>query len=299
MLDALLERLVDEVNKGLLATVPEKPDYLYEPIRRFLQTGGKRIRAVVPCLIRQELKGSYEDVFTDAITIELFHNFTLIHDDIEDNSSLRRGKPSLHTIYGVPVALNAGDFLYTLVFKRVLNSHIPEKMVNVFNEVVEGQALELWTERFGHRLSDKEVYEIGEKKTGALLGLAFYLGAWDQRVADRLEKAGRNIGVAFQLIDDYLNIVGDETKYGKEIGGDIKEGKVTLIIARTAREFPNIYDYLGTDKVEEAIAIIKKTDALEYTKEKAERLTQEALDLIPEDLTLTRQLAERLLRRKK
>ena len=217
-----------------------KPAAVYGLLSEFLLVEGKGIRPALCLLSCEASGGKTEDALKAATAIEMFHNFTLIHDDIEDCSEMRRGRPCMHVKYGVPLALNAGDGLFMMVWRETLSIQNPrreeaqKRLLFAFTEVLEGQALELgWYNDDVWGVSEKEYLKMVGGKTGALIavscGVGALLGGADDKTCKAMARFGAGIGVSFQIIDDVLNITGDEKKYRKEIGGDIREGKRTLI----------------------------------------------------------------------
>jgi geranylgeranyl diphosphate synthase type II len=220
---------------------PSTQGKLYEAGKYFLQLGGKRIRPIM-CLMGNEL---FEEISTDtweaAYAIELFHNFTLIHDDIMDKASLRRGQPTVHEKYGHPTALLAGDVLLVIAYdhlNRISNVHL-KKIIQLFNrmakQVCDGQQLDMEFEEREH-VEMKEYLEMIEMKTSVLLAYSLQMGSilGGASVGNQqhLYEFGKNLGIAFQIQDDYLDAFGDPDKFGKETGGDIKSNKKTFLLIR-------------------------------------------------------------------
>ena len=221
-------------------TEKKEPAAVYSLLSEFLLVEGKGIRPALCLLSCEAVSGNVENALKAATAIEMFHNFTLIHDDIEDGSEMRRGKPCMHIKYGVPLALNAGDGLFMMVWREALSIQSSRReeaqrlLLFAFTEVLEGQALELgWYKDDTWGISEKEYLRMVGGKTGELIGVSCgvgaVLGGADEKTCKALTRFGTGIGVSFQIIDDVLNIIGDEKKYKKEIGGDIREGKRTLI----------------------------------------------------------------------
>jgi geranylgeranyl diphosphate synthase, type II len=225
--------------------------YLYDLLSDYPQRGGKMMRPSI-CIAAARLFGApLEDAMRSAVAIELIHNALLIHDDIEDGSEQRRGRPTLHRLHGVPLALNAGDTLTLMSFRPLLENRgqigerltlrIIEETERMARECAEGQAMELgWRRYNATEVGDADYLEMVLKKTcwlatiypirvGALIGSR---GSVD---LDPFVRYGFFLGAAFQIQDDLLNLVGDEG-YGKEINGDIWEGKRTLMLIHTIRE---------------------------------------------------------------
>ncbi len=302
---------IEKIESYMRAFIPKEPKIVYEPLFEYLFRGGKRIRPLFLVTLFKALTNGkeLEEVYKIGAVLELFHNFTLIHDDIEDNSDFRRGKPTLHRTLGVPVALNTGDALYTVVWRAMLDLELEcEKRHEVmlllqraFQRVVEGQGIELgWylTEKFD--VSVGEYYEMVKGKTAALFGcacaLAYYFAGKEQEV-ENAYRFGEQIGIAFQIQDDILNIAGDFEKYKKEIGGDISEGKRTLLTISAlsnapkdeAEELLQILKAHTKDhaKILRAIELIKKNGGLDFAKKKAEEhieQVKEYLTTLPENI---------------
>ena len=241
-LESELARLNAPVHSRLKEIFSEKqePAAVYSLLSEFLLVEGKGIRPALCLLSCEAAGGEMGDALKAATAIEMFHNFTLIHDDIEDGSELRRGKPCMHIKYGVPLALNAGDGLFMMVWRETLSMQSPRReeaqklLLLAFTEVLEGQALELgWYKDDVWDVTEKEYLKMVGGKTGALIAASCEVGALlggaDGQTCKAMARFGAGIGVSFQIIDDVLNIIGDEKKYRKEIGGDIVEGKRTLI----------------------------------------------------------------------
>ncbi|MCK4715111.1 MAG: polyprenyl synthetase family protein, partial [Candidatus Aenigmarchaeota archaeon] len=234
-----------------------------------------------------------------AAAIELFHTLTLIHDDIEDSSLLRRGRPCLYIEYGVPLAINAGDGLFMMTWNALLRLKLPPAkillvqriLMKAFSRVMEGQGLELsWhrTERWD--ISERNYINMVKGKTGALIGAACevgsYLGGGSQGQMKNLRAFGERVGVAFQIQDDILNLTGEEEKYLKEIGGDVTEGKRTLIVIhalRTARKkerrrLIGILESHTHDRKEldTAISIMRRCGSIEKAQKYAKYLARKA-----------------------
>lgn len=285
-----------DVEKHMLRVIPrdKKPPEVYSLIWDLLDRGGKRFRPSLCLLSCEAVGGKRADAISAATSIELFHNFTLIHDDIEDNSLLRRGKPTLHLIYGTPLAINAGDGLFMMVWRSILDSNLPPRknlaaskiLLTTFTMVLEGQAAELnWYQQKRWDISERDYFAMVEGKTAALIGGACetgaFLGNGSKKEMAALLQFGIAIGIAFQIQDDVLNIVGDEAKYGKEIGGDISEGKRTLMTIHFLRHagkddcawMIKTHNANTTDRAEikRAISLLKSTGSVDYAKAVAKK----------------------------
>lgn len=218
---------------------PAEPASLYQPNEYFLKLGGKRVRPVL-CLMGNELFDDIrEDAWDVAAAIELFHNFTLIHDDIMDKAPLRRGMETVHTRYGENTALLAGDVMLVKAYEyisRIDNSYL-HAVIQLFNqtarEVCEGQQ---WDMDFEKRemVNLDEYLRMIELKTSVLLAASLKMGAIlggaGERNQNLLYEFGRKLGIAFQVQDDYLDAFGDPQKFGKQVGGDILANKKTFLL---------------------------------------------------------------------
>lgn len=218
---------------------PTSPASLYDPNRYFLQLGGKRIRPVL-CLMGNELFSSIHSTTWEAATaIELFHNFTLIHDDIMDKAPLRRGLQTVHEKYGNNTALLAGDVMMIKAYAYL--SKVPEaslsSILSLFNktaiEVCEGQQLDMDFEQQA-QVSFGAYLQMIEKKTSVLLAASLMIGAIlggaGERNQQLLYSFGLKLGLAFQVQDDYLDAFGDPSKFGKQVGGDVLADKKTFLL---------------------------------------------------------------------
>ncbi|WP_396932240.1 polyprenyl synthetase family protein [Mycolicibacterium sp.] len=224
---------------------------LYDLILDYPLRGGKALRPALSIAACLGLGGHLEAVLPTAATLELYHNAFLIHDDIEDESWWRRGKPTLHIDHGVPIAINVGDAMLSLSLQPLLDNvervglgpalRILRAVAKMTRLTVDGQALELdWVRSNRWRLNDADYLKMVELKTSwytfitPLQAGAIAAGAAPDRM-EPLESFGRHLGAAFQITDDLLNLRGDPEEYGKEIGGDIWEGKRTLMLLHTVR----------------------------------------------------------------
>jgi geranylgeranyl diphosphate synthase type II len=220
---------------------PEQPSTLYDADEYFLGIGGKRIRPVL-CLMGNELFDEIKpDAYQVATAIELFHNFTLIHDDIMDNAPLRRNMPTVHEKYGASTALLAGDVMLVVAYDYLLKIK-PEylrKIANLFGrtarEVCEGQQLDMDFEK-REQVGMEEYIHMIELKTSVLVAASLrmggVLGGAGERNLHHLYEFGRNLGIAFQVQDDYLDCFGDPAKFGKQAGGDIVANKKTFLLIK-------------------------------------------------------------------
>jgi geranylgeranyl diphosphate synthase type II len=225
--------------------------YLYDLLSDYPQRGGKMMRPSM-CIAAARLFGApLEDAMHTAVAIELLHNALLIHDDIEDGSEKRRGRPTLHLLHGVPLALNAGDTLTLMSFRPLLDNRVRigerltlriiEETERMARECAEGQAMELGWRRYNTtEIGDADYLEMVLKKTCWLstiypIRVGALIGSRDSIDLNPLLRYGFFLGAAFQIQDDLLNLVGDDG-YGKEVNGDIWEGKRTLMLIHAIRK---------------------------------------------------------------
>jgi len=272
---------------------PAAPASLYDPNRYFLQMGGKRVRPVL-CLMGNELFDEINpDAWPVATAIELFHNFTLIHDDIMDAAPLRRGRQTVHEKYGSSTALLAGDVMLVAAYDY-LNRISPKyvmAIMHLFNqtarEVCEGQQLDMDFEKSTDVGFDAYLNMISLKTSvllAASLGMGAILGGAGERNQNLLYEFGRKLGLAFQVQDDYLDAFGDPEKFGKQVGGDIKSNKKTFLLIHaletaTGADKRRLEELLQSDeegKVEEVVRIFRACGVDAWANELKDRYVNEA-----------------------
>ena len=236
---------LEMVNKEIKAIpYPQSPSNLYEPIAYTMALGGKRIRPVLVLMACDAVGGDVNKAVKAAVGLELFHNFTLLHDDVMDNADVRRGQPTVHRRWNDNVAILSGDTMLTMATQyigQVESQHLAAAN-ELFNataiEVYEGQQYDMDYER-RREVTVEEYIKMIRLKTSVLLGCACKLGAIiggaDEKTAQALYEVGENLGIAFQLEDDVLDVWGDEATFGKEIGGDIMNNKKTFLMVNAFR----------------------------------------------------------------
>ena len=251
---------------------PAEPASLYDPNEYFLKLGGKRIRPVL-CLMGNELFGDINgDAWHVGTAIELFHNFTLIHDDIMDKAPLRRGMVTVHTKYGENTALLAGDVMLVAAYEELNKIKIEylQSILRLFNktakEVCEGQQMDMDFEKMD-RVSFDAYLKMIELKTSVALAASLQtgaiLGGAGERNQHLLYEFGKKLGIAFQVQDDYLDAFGDPMKFGKQLGGDILANKKTFLLlhaletasAVQQQELKNLLAHNIDNKIEKVLQI--------------------------------------------
>ena len=278
---------------------PDAPSSLYDPSQYILSLGGKRIRPVM-CLMGNELVNEINpDTWHVATAIELFHNFTLIHDDIMDKAPLRRGMETVHHKYGESTALLAGDVMLVSAYDYVnkINKEYLQKVIRLFNktarEVCEGQQLDMDFEKREKVHFDEYLMMIELKTSVALaasLQLGAILGGAGEGNQQHLYEFGKNLGIAFQVQDDYLDAFGNPEKFGKQVGGDILSNKKTFLsihameVATAAQldEIKNIKESNSSTKIEKTLQIYKDTNVDAWANKLKEKYFAKALHHLEE-----------------
>ena len=242
-----------------------KPENLYNPVKYLLESGGKRLRPIIALHVSELLGGKISDTLPAAAALEIFHNFTLAHDDIMDNSMLRRGKKTINSKWDNNTGILSGDVMLIISYE-VLNQyqdskyiHLSKKLTEISRLVCEGQQADM---DFASKndITENEYFEMIKNKTAVLIGCSFMFGGIVAEANDLntnlLYEIGLNLGIAFQLEDDLLDCFGDQEKFGKKIGGDILEKKNTLLYLLTYSklesekklEFENIFNSIEIEE---------------------------------------------------
>lgn len=218
---------------------PAEPSQLYEPIAYHMALGGKRVRPVLTLMACDAMGGETAKAIDAAVGLEMFHNFTLLHDDVMDNADVRRGKTTVHRRWNDNTAILSGDTMLTIATQYIARCAC-WPIMDLFNktaiEIYEGQQWDMDYE-YRNDVTVEEYINMIRLKTSVLLGCALKTGALvanaDEDQADLLYQAGVNMGLAFQLRDDVLDVWGDPKTFGKEIGGDIMNNKKTILLINT------------------------------------------------------------------
>lgn len=273
---------------------PSQPASLYEPSEYFLKIGGKRIRPVL-CLLGNELFSDlHPDAFLAANAVELFHNFSLVHDDMMDEANLRRGQATVHTKYDPNTALLVGDIMVIRAYEYLqpIQSNHLSKILGLFNqtarEVCEGQQLDMdYAKKTTVTLDD--YIQMITLKTSVLLAASLEMGAIiggaGEHNCKHLYEFGKKLGIAFQIQDDYLDAFGDAALFGKESGGDIKQNKKTFLLIRALEtandeQLKTLQTLLASDpsdKVDQVLAIFRACKVDAWAEDLKQKYMQEAL----------------------
>ena len=261
-----------KINEGLKRiNLPDNPTNLYDPLRYFFQLGGKRIRPILTLLAAECFdKNSVNNSLNAALAIEIFHNFSLVHDDIMDEAPVRRGQQTVHKKWDQNIAILSGDVMLVKAY-QYLNSYSPQisqKLIQVFNktaiEVCEGQQMDMDFEKISKVTQDEYIRMI-TLKTSVLLGCALQMGAiiggGDSQEQSDLYSYGLNMGIAFQIQDDLLDLYGDPELVGKQVGGDIIANKNTLLMV-VAKQSANENQLKNLEKLSSETNIERKIEGI-------------------------------------
>ncbi len=292
----------ERIEEGLRKVLDERErhDPLYHPIEHMLGIGGKRMRPVAVMIACEAFEGDPSDALHPALGIELFHNFTLMHDDLMDEAPLRRGEPTVYHRSGRNMAVLSGDAMFVKAYQQMLHAEpsLITPLLEDFNraalEVCEGQRTDMAFEERGD-VGIEEYLRMIASKTAALLGAALKIGGRIAGAAgkdlERLELMGRDLGMAFQIQDDLLDVYGDEGKFGKRKGGDIVAGKKTYLLIRAFEKADEgqreclknaLADTEAERKVEDVIRIYDELGVRVEARERSEAYFEEALAVIQE-----------------
>ena len=271
----------------------KQPKELYEPISYMLSLGGKRLRPVLVLMAADLFDGDVNKAINAALAVEVFHNFTLVHDDIMDNSDIRRGQPTVHKKWDQTVAILSGDLMMIKATDLLCETETSnlKKLISIFNkagaEVCEGQQIDMNFEK-RNDVSVDEYIDMITLKTAVLLGCSLSLGAAVANANDsdleNIFEFGKCIGIAFQIQDDILDSFGEGEKVGKKIGGDIAANKKTLLLIKafeladenTENELQKLIDSTQINVDEKINAVLKIYEKLTVRIE-SEKLQQQYL----------------------
>lgn len=301
------EKIVNEINQTIFSYISDPSLIQEEPVLQemlyyalgfrndgTLLESGKRLRPLFCCLTCGVLSGSHESALLYGAALEMLHNFTLIHDDIEDKSDTRHNRPTLWKRYGEALAINAGDLLFEIALSAaaasdtIINKFGLRRIMTMTEYLFLGQHRDI---SFENRtdITESEYLKMVEGKTAALLGCSFALGAIagraDGKTTKAFQTAGQKIGIAFQIQDDYLGTWGEAGKLGKSVSSDIKDKKNTLAVVYTSANDPDFaqkwQSYDGcADRVQEFSSMMEKSGAPEYLQEQSKKYMDEAKNIL-------------------
>lgn len=296
-----LRKYYEHLEEGLQESVGDRqPAELYEPVRYILSIGGKRVRPSLTLMTCDFLTGEFQKAIPAALAVEMFHNFSLMHDDIMDEAPLRRGEKSVHEKWNLNTAILSGDAMLILAY-RLFEKYEAEKfqqLAKLFSEtalqVCEGQQLDMDFE-VREDVSIPEYLKMIEQKTAVLLGAAMEMGAIvaDASLKERqkLYDFGKNLGIAFQLQDDYLDVFGNPETFGKQVGGDIISNKKTFLYLTALekgneeqkKELIHLYSISPAhpeDKIETVRKIFETSQASEIAQKQIEKYSNTAFSVL-------------------
>tara|TARA_R110002020_G_scaffold91165_6_gene221603 strand:- start:9579 stop:10553 length:975 start_codon:yes stop_codon:yes gene_type:complete len=297
----ILKKYNDDLQEYLAKAVShKKPRQLYDPIKYILSLGGKRIRPALTLMVCDFFGTDYKKAMSAALAVELFHNFSLIHDDIMDNAPLRRGKRTVHEKWDVNTAILSGDAMLILAY-RFFENYEPQmfqELAKLFSEtalqVCEGQQHDMDFETRDD-VTLVEYIQMIDHKTAVLLGAAMKMGAIvaaaSETDKDKIYQFGRNLGIAFQLQDDYLDVFGNPETFGKQVGGDIISNKKTFLYlmavgqgtSTQAEELDHLFSINPknpADKILTVKEIFLNSGAAEATRKEIEKYSNHAYSLL-------------------
>ncbi len=297
-----LQELVNQINKRLEELqYGTEPNELYDPIRYIMSLGGKRLRPVLVLLAYRLFKEDHDQILDQAIAVEVFHNFTLMHDDIMDDAPLRRGQQTVHEKWNQSTAILSGDVMMVKAYDMLIEANVDLKqIIKDFNAcaagVCEGQQLDMNFEDLPTVSEDQYVNMI-RLKTAVLLGYSLKLGALLANATDdeanALYEFGVDLGIGFQLKDDLLDVYADQAKFGKQVGGDIISNKKTFLLlkalelanseqSRQLNDWIEKKDFDAQEKVEAVKHIYNEIGIHELTMEKMNEYFKKGFDALGE-----------------
>ncbi|RKR14589.1 geranylgeranyl diphosphate synthase type II [Maribacter vaceletii] len=291
--------------------ITKEPVNLYEPISYILELGGKRLRPVLTLMTAEIFGVDYKKALDAALAIEVFHNFSLVHDDIMDDAPLRRGKASVHEKWDINTGILSGDAMLINAYQLFENYEndtfraLAQLFTKTAIEVCEGQQYDMDFETRDN-VTISEYLKMIDYKTAVLVGAAMKMGGIIAQAStedqNRIYDFGRNLGIAFQLQDDYLDAFGNPETFGKQVGGDIIENKKTYLYLKALelgtkeqiRELTDLYSIHPNDtkhKIDTVKEVFVETGVVENAKEKISEYTQKAFEVL-EELQITKENKE-------
>ncbi len=295
-----LQEFVNQINKRLEALpYGTEPNELYDPIKYIMSLGGKRLRPVLVLLAYRLFKENHDQILDQAIAVEVFHNFTLMHDDIMDDAPLRRGQATVHEKWNESTAILSGDVMMVKAYDMLIEADADlRQVIQDFNAcaagVCEGQQLDMNFENLP-TVTEAQYINMIRLKTAVLLGFSLKLGAMlakaSQDEANALYEFGVDIGIGFQLMDDLLDVYADQAKFGKQVGGDIISNKKTFLLLKALEladqtqleklnDWIRATDFDNEQKVEAVKGIYNEIGIQELTLSKMSEYFQKGFDAL-------------------
>ena len=297
-IQALMKNELDQMNKILVNRLDSNVDLINQMSHYIISSGGKRIRPLLLllCARATDYDGDYH--YSMAVVIELIHTATLLHDDVVDQSTTRRGQETANELWGNAPSVLVGDFLYSRAFEIMVEPNSMEIMKilsKATNQISEGEVLQLLNIKNAN-VTQKEYYRVIERKTACLFKaacqIAGILSNSNQKVIEAMGKFGMHLGNAFQIIDDTLDYESDSNIIGKEVGDDLSEGKVTLPMIYALEKTTKSDNKILTDaiqnadasKINQVVEILMNVNAFQYSRDianKESNMALESIDILP------------------
>lgn len=298
-----LQKYFDTIESALAdIEYAASPDGLYAPVRYELSLGGKRVRPLLTLLACEMFGGDCRSALHAAVGLEVFHNFTLLHDDVMDKADVRRGKPTVHKVWDENRAILSGDAMEIIAFRYIARTPAPHTgavidwFLKTALEICEGQQYDMEFETRDD-VTEAEYIEMIRLKTAVLLGGALKIGAIiggaDSADADRIYRFGESLGLAFQLQDDWLDVYGDPARFGKKIGGDILNNKKTYMLinaqcraegadAEELSHWLSATEYDPAEKIAAVTALYNRVGAGELCLQQVDAYSRRAIEALRE-----------------
>ena len=293
-----LKKTAKIVNRFLGTQIKGEPSQLYKAAAYLIVNGGKRLRPYIVVKSCQVLGGKTKEAMTAAGAVEMVHNFTLVHDDIMDNDEMRHGVPTTHKRFGIPIAILAGDVLFSKAFQVVSKANLPSKSISELVsrlskacvDICEGQLLDIKMAESKKIPTQNKYIKMISKKTAALFDVSCSMGAICAKSKSKdisnLSSFGKNLGIAFQITDDLIGVMGDPKVTKKPVGNDLREGKKSLPILLAIKKAKGknkkiILHAFGNQKakkkeIEDAVLVIKSLGIEKSMRDQALRYAEKA-----------------------
>jgi len=293
-----IEKNAKIVNRYLISKLKGSPQELYSAASHLIVSGGKRLRPYMVMKSCEMLGGKTRNAISAASAIEMVHNFTLVHDDIMDNDEMRHGVTTVHKKFGMPIAILAGDVLFSKAYQVVSSTNLPNnsvaKMVSRLAkscvDVCEGQLLDIRMAKSEKTPSQSQYIKMIEKKTAALFEVSCAMGAIcanaRQKDVSNLSRFGKSLGIAFQITDDLIGVLGNPTVTKKPVGNDLREGKkslpILLAINRASGENKEIIlkafgnSFATQEDLEKALKVMRRLKIEKTVRRQAQSYAQKA-----------------------